>query len=279
MNKNGMQFHRLIRRKEKLTTDSSFWDPANEILEPQSCENFDIVIHLSGENIGSGRWTDKRKQSIKDSRTKSTSLLSRTLAGLENPPQLFICASGVSFYGDRAGDSLTEESEKGEGFVADVVQEWEEATSAAKNAGIRTINSRFGVVLSPQGGLLARLLPIFKLGFGGKIGDGQQYMPWISLRELPHLFRFFIENEQLSGVINAVAPEAVTNKYFTQTLATVLKRPAVFTVPALALRLVYGQMADEMILSSEKVVPAKLNTYGYQFTDSNLNDALKSMII
>ncbi|MFQ5915907.1 MAG: TIGR01777 family oxidoreductase, partial [Nitrospinota bacterium] len=238
----------------------------------------DAAVHLSGENIGEGRWTAAKKAAIRDSRVKSTRLLAETLARLEQPPRVFVCASAVGYYGDRGEEVLREESPLGSGFLPDLSLEWESAAEPAVQKGIRVVHLRNGIVLSPKGGALAKMLPPFKLGLGGKLGSGRQYVSWISLDDMVGVIRHALERESLSGPVNAVAPNPVTNAEFTQTLGRVLSRPTVFQVPAFTLRLAFGEMADAALLASARVEPARLLASGYSFRHPELEGALRHIL-
>ena len=239
---------------------------------------FDVVIHLSGENIGHKRWTPGQKRKILQSRTESTARLAKALAGVSSPPKTFLCASATGIYGDRGDEILNEDSPPGESFLSDVCRQWEAATQPAGEAGIRLVNLRFGMVLSVHGGALASLKPLFKLGLGGRIGSGSQYMSWLSLTEIAAIIDFIIRNKQISGPVNMVAPEAVTNTDFTRILARTLKRPAPFIIPAAVLKLVRGQMAEELILYSTRAAPARLISAGYKFRFAALEPCLTNLL-
>ena len=239
---------------------------------------FDVVIHLSGESIGQKRWTPGQKNKILTSRTESTSRLAKALAGVSSPPKTFLCASATGIYGDRGDEILNEDSPPGESFLSDVCLQWEAAAQPAGEAGIRVVNLRFGMVLSTHGGALASLKPLFKLGLGGRIASGSQYMSWISLAEVPDITCFIIENQHISGSVNMVAPKAVTNTDFTRILARTLKRPAPFIIPAAVLKLVRGQMAEELILYSTRAAPARLISAGYKFRFATLEPCLTDLL-
>lgn len=267
---------RLVRHEPG--ENELFWDPAREKLDPTAIENFDCVIHLSGENISRRRWSKAVKAEIISSRIDSTALLASALGGLKHKPKLFACASATGYYGDRDSEELTEESAAGNTFLSDVVINWENAASPAVTAGIRTVFLRFGVILSTANGALKKMLPLFKSGLGGRLGSGKQYMPWISIREIPRIVDFTLANTALDGPVNVVAPQPATNTEFTRTLAEVLQRPAFFHVPALALKLMMGEMAQELLLSSSRVVPQKLINSTYPFHQSDLKEALHNLI-
>lgn len=248
-------------------------------MDTSALEDHDAVIHLAGENIAGGRWTDKRKALIRESRIRSTSLLCKTLAGLNRPPRTLLSASAVGYYGNRDPDeTLDESSMSGSGFLAEVCREWECATAPAQVAGIRVVHMRFGTVLSPPGGALAKMLPIFKLGLGGKVGSGKQIMSWIALDEIPAAVFHALSSEIPSGPVNFVSPNPVSNAEFTRILGQVLARPTIFPLPAFAARLMFGEMADELLLGGARVVPRRLKESGYPFIHSDLEQALKQML-
>ncbi len=268
---------RLVRKKEKLQKDEIYWNPEKLEIDLKKLENFNAVVHLAGENI-LGRWTEAKKKKIRDSRVKGTQFLSESLAQLSKPPASLLCSSAIGFYGNRGEETLNESSPPGNGFLADVCQEWEAASQAASKSGIRVIHYRIGLVLSEEGGALAKMLPLFKLGLGGKLGDGQQWMSWIHLEDLLSGILFILESPSLSQAVNAVSPHPVRNQEFTQCLAESLHRPAFFTVPEFALKLVTGEMADEALLASAKVEAQKLLQTDFKFKYPHLFEALRDMI-
>ncbi len=255
------------------------WDPETGRLSRGELEGFDAVIHLAGENIGA-RWTAARRRRIRESRVRGTSLLSEALAGLRQPPRTLISASAVGIYGSRGDEILTEASPTGDpnDFLVSVGRDWEAAAEPARAAGIRVVHPRFGVVLGPDGGALQRLLLPFRLGLGGRVGSGRQWMSWIAIHDAVTALRHIMATETLAGPINVTAPEPVTNREFTRTLARVLRRPAVVPVPATALRLVFGAMADGTLLASTRVLPERLLRSGYRFGDGSLEPALRSLL-
>jgi hypothetical protein len=248
---------RLVRRGPSPGTAELQWDPTAAAIDAERLEGFDAVVHLAGENIGSGRWTAAKKARIRDSRAEGR-FLAKTLAGLARPPKVLVSASAVGFYGNRGDEELDESSVPGEGFLAEVCRDWEAAASAASEAGIRVVLSRFGVVLAREGGALARLLPLFRFGLGGRLGSGRQFMSWIALDDAVRAVEFVLENDSLRGPINVTSPQPVTNREFTEALASVLRRPALLPAPAMLLRAALGEMADEMLLSSARVFPRRL---------------------
>lgn len=254
------------------------WDPAGGRIDTNALEGTDIVVHLAGENIGASRWTPERKRRIRESRVQGTAFLCRALAGLKRKPSLLISASAVGVYGDRGDTPLTEAEPPGTGFLADLGRDWEGATDAASQAGIRVVLPRFGVVLTPTGGALRKMLPIFRLGIAGPLGSGRQWMSWISLDDAVGVVQHLPHHATLSGPVNAVAPEPVTNAEFTRSLARVLGRPAIMPVPALALDLLYGEMGRESVLSSQRAVPRRLEETGFAFKDPLLYPALRRLL-
>ncbi|MBZ5516532.1 MAG: TIGR01777 family oxidoreductase [Acidobacteriia bacterium] len=274
----GRTVTRLVRGPAQPGGTEIPWGPTQGKLDPLMLEGHDAVVHLAGENLAAGRWTPKRKAEILASRVKGTRLLAKTLAGLAQPPQVMVCASAIGYYGDRGEEVLTEESPVGKGFLAEVCTAWEAASEPAAEKGIRVVRLRFGVVLSPAGGALAKMLVPFKLGLGGRIGDGRQYMSWIALEDVLGTVLLALTDKSLAGAVNAVAPPAVTNLDFTKTLGRVLTRPTVFPVPAFALRLAFGEMAEETLLASNRVRPAKLLARGFEFRFPELEAALRHML-
>jgi len=254
-----------------------FWDIQRKVICLGPHKEIDAVINLAGEGIASGRWTAARRERIRRSRTDSARLLAEFFAAAERKPQVIISASAVGIYGDRGGEELTEASPAGSGFLAEVAQAWEAAFQPAETAGIRVVSLRLGMVLSPEGGALAAMLPPFRLGLGGAAGCGRQWMSWISLSELPLIIRHILQHEELRGPVNAVAPGAVTNREFTRALAAALRRPAFLSAPGPLLKLLLGGMAKELLLASAKVRPVKLLDSGYIFREPELSAALRRL--
>ena len=270
------QVVRLVRGRAQSAAQLS-WDPF-AALEPSLVSGFDAVIHLAGESVV-GRWTAEKKSNIYESRVQGTRNLATALAHSEAKPRVFVCASAIGFYGNRGDEILSEESPKGGGFLPEVCDEWENASRIAADAGIRTVNARIGVVLSPKGGALGKMLTPFKLGLGGRLGSGRQWMSWIHVDDIVGGIHHAIRTETLSGPVNLVGPNAVRNAEFTKVLASVLKRPAIFPVPEFALRLAFGEeAAEEMLLASARVQPGKLGSSGYKFRFPALRAALESLI-
>jgi uncharacterized protein (TIGR01777 family) len=238
----------------------------------------EAVVHLSGESIAAGRWTAARKASIRDSRIRGTSLLAGVLAKLAQPPKVLVSASAIGYYGDRSEELLREDSAPGSDFLAGVCRQWEASTEAASRAGIRTVHLRTGIVLARNGGALAKMVLPFKLGVGGRIGSGRQYMSWIHLEDEVNAILHCLNTADLRGAVNAVAPAAVTNAEFTKVLGRVLRRPTLFPLPALAARIMLGEMADALLLSSQRVEPARLAATGFRFRYSDLEAALRDVL-
>jgi uncharacterized protein len=274
----GHSVRRLVRSEPNRSTGEIGWDPARGGMAPDDLEGLDAVIHLGGESIASGRWTKRKQKRIRDSRVESTRLVAETLARMERPPKVLLCASAVGYYGDRGNESLNEEATPGQSFLADVCQQWEQAAEPARKAGIRVANLRFGVVLSPIGGALTQMLPLFRLGLGGRLGSGRQYWSWIAIDDAIGAVGHALANEHLSGPINVTAPAPVTNRQFTAILAKVLRRPAVLPAPSTALRLALGPMADELLLASARALPDRLLDSGYAFRNADLESALRHLL-
>lgn len=273
----GDQVACLVRRKGN-GPESLVWNPESGRIDPGPLEGFDAVVHLAGENIAGARWTSERKARIRDSRVRGTRLLAEALAGLSNPPRVMVSASAIGYYGDRGEELLTEESSPGTGYLAQVCLEWEAATQAASAHGIRIVNPRIGIVLTPAGGALAQMLRPFKAGVGGMLGTGRQYMSWITLDDAVGAIHHAILTDSLQGPLNAVAPSPVTNREFTNALGRVLGRPTLLPAPAFALRLAFGEMADALMLSSARVSSGRLESSGYKFRRRELEDALHSLL-
>jgi uncharacterized protein (TIGR01777 family) len=256
--------------------DQIAWDPAKPIAS-EKVSGFDAVIHLAGESIV-GRWTNDKKKKICDSRVAGTTVLAEALAHAKDKPQVFVCSSAIGYYGDRGNEVLNEESAPGEGFLPDVCREWEAATKAAVDAGIRTVQIRTGVVLSPSGGALGKMLTPFKMGVGGRIGNGRQWMSWIDVQDMVGAIHHIVKSDLLQGPVNMVAPKPVTNAEFTKTLASVLSRPAIFPVPAFVVKLAFGEMGETVLLGSQRVEPAQLVASGYPFRFSDLRSSLENLL-
>jgi uncharacterized protein len=266
---------RLVRGA--VTGDDQIrWDPARPLTAEQ-LEGFSAVIHLAGETIA-GRWNPAKKARIRDSRLQGTRNLAEALAKTSSPPGVFVCASAIGYYGNRGDEILREESAPGYDFLAEVCREWEAATQPAAQAGIRTVNTRFGVILSRDGGALPKMLPPFRMGVGGRIGDGRQWMSWVHISDVVGVIEHVLDKAGVSGPVNVVAPSPTTNAEFTRTLAAVLHRPAIFPLPAFAVRLAFGEMGEALLLGSQRVEPGKLRANGYEFQFSQLAPALASIL-
>jgi uncharacterized protein (TIGR01777 family) len=259
-------------------TAAVHWNPERGEIDAQALEGHDAAVHLAGESVAEGRWDDEKKRRIRESRMKGTSLLAGALAGLSAKPKVLVSASATGFYGDRGAEILREESASGSDFLSEVCREWEKASLQASAAGIRVVHLRIGVVLSGEGGALQKMLTPFKLGLGGKVGSGSQYMSWITLEDLVGVIRRALDDETLRGPVNAVAPQQVTNEEFTKALGHVLGRPTVFAVPAFAARLAFGEVADALLMASTRVEPARLKEAGYQFKHPEIEGALRSAL-
>jgi uncharacterized protein (TIGR01777 family) len=271
----GHDVTRLVRSKSTRHEKQVLWDPQAGSIDVDGLCGIDAAVHLAGENIASGRWTTARKASIRDSRIKGTHLLSESLANLGQPPAVLASASAVGYYGNQGDKILDEQSDSGSGFLADVCRQWEGATKPAAEAGIRVVHLRFGMVLSPSGGALAKMLTPFRFGMGGRLGSGRQDTSWITLDDVVGAIHHCLVNESLHGAVNLVSPNPVTNREFTKVLGTVLKRPTWFAVPAAALRLALGEMADELLLTSTRATPTRLLASGYKFRFPELEAALQ----
>ena len=254
------------------------WDPKSGKLDSASLEGCDAVIHLSGAGIGDKRWSDAYRKEILDSRTQTTALLATTIASLQRKPSVFLSGSAIGIYGARGDEQLTETSAHGTGFLADVCEQWEAAAKPAIDAGVRTVFLRTGIVLSPKGGALKKLLPLFRLGIGGKFGDGKQWQSWISMDdEVASIIHLLTAN--LSGAVNLTAPQPVTNAEFTKVLARVVKRPAIVPVPTFAPKILLGgELADALLFTGQRVMPQALTASGYVFKHSTLESALRSLL-
>ena len=254
------------------------WHPNQDTIEPAKLEGFDALINLAGENVAEGRWTEEKKKKIHDSRVHGTHLLSEAIAKLTTKPRVFLCASATGIYGDRGDETLDEQSESGGGFLAGVCREWEMATEPAHRASVRVVNLRFGPILARAGGMLEKMLTPFKMGLGGKVGSGKQYISWVALDDVVAALKLALENESIRGPLNIVSPKPVTNERFTRALGEALSRPTVMSMPAFAARLAFGEMADEMLLVSQRVVPKRLNTAGFAFQNPDLESAIRKYV-
>jgi uncharacterized protein (TIGR01777 family) len=277
LEKEGHEVVRLVRASPRPGSDDVAWDPAAGRLEPGRLEGLDAVVHLAGENISEGRWTAEKKARIRDSRVKGTTLLCEALARLERPPAVLANASAIGYYGDRGDEALTEESPPGTDFLAGVCQQWEAATRPAAEKGIRVVRTRFGLVLSPAGGVLGGMLPHFRRGMGGSLGSGQQWVSWVAIDDAVGAIHHALATTALEGPANVTAPGPVRNREFAETLARAVGKSTLFPVPAVALRLAFGELTEAM-LASQRVEPRKLIATGYSFQYPVLQRALEHLL-
>jgi uncharacterized protein (TIGR01777 family) len=278
LRRDGFEVLRLVRRAPNAD-DEVRWDPDAGSIDTEGLRGITGAIHLAGENVATGRWTEARKARIRDSRVRGTALLADALVELSPKPRVLVSASAVGYYGACGEQALDESAAQGAGFLASVCGEWESAADSARDAGIRVVHARIGVVLAPRGGALAKMKMPFLLGVGGRIGDGTQYMSWIALEDLVSAFVFALQREDLEGPVNFVSPTPVTNADFTATLGRVLRRPTVLSVPKFALRLGVGSdMANEMLIGGVRVVPAALHAHGFRWEHTTLEPALRSLL-
>jgi uncharacterized protein (TIGR01777 family) len=273
----GHEIFRLVRHAPNSRSEIE-WSPDRYSIALARIEGFDAVVHLAGESIAEGRWTEEKKKRIRESRVKGTRLLGDALANLTDRPKTFICASAIGYYGNRGDELLTEASAPGNDFLSEVCVEWENAAALAVEKGIRVVNTRFGIILDQKGGALAKMLPPFRMGIGGRIGSGKQWMSWIALDDVVGGIKFALANDSLRGPVNFVAPNPVTNAEFTKTLGKTLSRPTIFPIPAFGVRLAFGEMADALLLSSQRVEPQTLKASGYQFSYSQLGPGLHHVL-
>jgi uncharacterized protein len=271
----GYEVVRLVRGPASGENQVA-WDPAKP-LALESVSGFDAVIHLAGESIV-GRWSEAKKAKIRESRVTGTQNLALALAQAKRKPLVFVCSSAIGYYGNRGDEVLREDSAPGSGFLAGVCREWEAATKPAIDAGIRTAQIRTGIVLSPNGGALGKMLTPFKLGMGGRIGDGRQWMSWIDVQDMIGAIHLILNNDLLQGPVNMVAPKPVTNAEFSDTLASVLSRPAILPLPAFAVKAVFGEMGETVLLGSQRVEPGHLVKTGYPFRFRDLRASLKNTL-
>ncbi len=275
----GYHVRQLVRHRPRSDSRQEiYWNPDSHFIETAALENTDVLINLSGENIGNHRWSSSQRKAILESRVKSTKLISHALARLKTPPRLLINASALGFYGDRGDEEIDENSKPGLGFLAEVCRQWENATAEAKQAGISVIHLRSGMVLDTQGGALKKILPWYKAGLGGVIGSGNQSMSWISITDAVLAIEHLISIPNLEGPVNLVSPNPVTNKIFCQTLAKILHRPCAIHISPLTIRLLFGQMGEELFLHSCKAFPSQLMQSGYVFQHTHLEEALRSLL-
>jgi len=272
--------HRVIKltRAAAAAPDArAFWNPATGMIDLTRADSLEAVVHLAGESIAQ-RWTPAAQARIRDSRIRGTKLLCEALTRLPRPPRVLLSASATGYYGHRGDEMLDESSAPGTGFLAEVTREWETATQSAMDAGIRVVHLRLGIVLASEGGALAKMLPAFRLGLGGRLGDGKHYWSWIALADALRVITHALASETLVGPFNVVAPNPVTNREFTEALGAVLRRPTIFTVPALAVKLLFGEMGREALLGSARVRPVKLAQSGFNFQFPELAPALQHLL-
>jgi hypothetical protein len=277
LTEHGHDVSRLVRSTPH-EKDESHWNPYAGEMDPDALTDVDALIHLSGENIMSLRWTEKKKQAIRDSRLKTTAFLCKRLCEMTDPPKMWLCASAIGFYGNRGDERCDEDSPAGTGFFSTLCQDWEDAAAPATECGIRVVNLRLGLVLSPEGGMLPMLQKQFKWGLGGVVGSGEQYMSWVAEQDVLAAVDHILHNDALQGPVNIVSPNSVTNREFTKTLGRVVSRPTFMHVPAFAIRLAAGELADEALLTSTRVYPKRLLESNYAFELPELDVALRSMI-
>jgi uncharacterized protein (TIGR01777 family) len=274
----GDEVVRLVRPGGPAGPQTIRYDPDSGAIDAAALDGLDAVVHLAGVSIGSRRWSEAHKKRVLESRRKGTSLLAKALADLQRPPSVLVCASGVDYYGDGGSEVLTEDSPSGQGFLAEVCRAWEGAADPARETGIRVVNTRSAIVLSAAGGVLPRILIPFRLGLGGRLGSGRQWWAWISLDDELRAFSFLLRRDDISGPVNLAAPRPVTNAEFTRALGRALGRPTVIPVPSVALRLALTtQMADELLLSGKRVIPARLLDAGFEFVHTDIETAFREL--
>lgn len=274
----GHEVYRLIRPPRSAGVGEILWDPMEGSIDKSKLRGCDAIIHLAGESIA-GRWTAAKRKRIYDSRVKGSRLLCEYIAGMDNRPRVFISASGVGYYGDQGDRPLTEEAAMGEGFLCKVACDWETACRRAGEFGVRTVQMRLAMVLSKDGGALPRMLPAFKLNLGGPLGGGKQYMPWVSIDDVVSVIMFALENGSIAGPVNVVSPQTVTNAEFSRALARTLGRGCIFGVPEFVLKLMFGDMARELLLFSTRAVPQKLLDAGFEFKHADLAESLAAVLV
>ncbi|MCG3132266.1 MAG: Epimerase family protein [Phycisphaerae bacterium] len=274
----GHDVVRMVRGDRRPGLGEIPWDPDAGVLDKDWLEGCDAVVHLAGENIAAGRWSAARKARIRNSRVIGTRLVANALKACNTPPKVFFCASAVGYYGHRGDAWLDETREPGRGFLPETCVAWEATANEAEAAGIRVVTGRIGVVLSPRGGALAKMLLPFKLGVGGVIGSGRQYWSWITLADLAASILHVLSNESLRGAVNLVSPAPATNREFTRALGAALNRPTIFPMPALAARIVLGEMANDLLLASARVRPTRLLESGFVFKHMQITPALKTLL-
>ena len=274
----GHSVIRLVRTPSPAAATVILWNPdAEATIQTNALEGLDAVVHLAGENIA-GRWTPEKKARIRNSRVRGTKLLAHTLAQLKSRPRVFLCASAIGYYGDTGDQEVDERQPHGDGFLSNVCHTWEEATRPAEEAGIRTLQARFGMVLDEQGGALNKMLPFFKKGLGGIVGNGKQVYSWISSTDTVRAIRFLISKESIAGPVNLVSPHAVTNRVFTKALGAALGKPTPFPLPEFLTKMVFGEMGEELLLSSANVKPGVLMEQGFEFEHATIEKAFAGLL-
>lgn len=273
----GHRVMRLVRRPAETGSEIG-WEPNSGRLDLARMTGIDVVFHLAGENLAEGRWSAEKKTRIRDSRVQPTRRLSEALAAMEQPPRLLVSASAIGYYGNRGGAILNEESPPGRDFLASICKDWEAGTEPAAAAGIRVVNPRFGMVLSPRGGALAAMMKVFRMGVGGSVGSGQQWVSWVTIDDLIGALLHFMASQDLAGPVNVVAPQPVQNGRFAEILGRVMGRPSAMKVPAFAARMAFGEMADAVLMASQRVEPARLLASGYAFRYPELEPALRYLL-
>lgn len=271
----GHVVKRIVRRRDSADSDSVYWDPEAGMIEVDKLAGLDAAVHLAGENIAKRRWSKRQKARILESRVNGTRLLSATLAALDPKPEVMVCASAMGYYGDRRDEILAEDSGSGDLFLSRVVRDWEAATTPAADAGIRVVNLRLGLVVSGAGGAIRQMMLPFKLGLGGRVGSGRQWVSWIAMADLVRLIQHCLTDRSLRGAVNAASPNPITNRDLAQTLAKVLHRPAIMPLPGFVVRTALGQMGEELLLSSARLSPVKLIASGFEFHSPDLESALR----
>ena len=273
----GHEVFRLVRSNPSDANDIP-WDPAQGVVHKARLDGLDGVVHLAGENIAGARWSAAVKQRIRDSRVVGTRLLCETLASLERKPKVLVCASAIGIDGDRGGEILSEQSAAGAGFLPDVCKEWEAACEPARKAGIRVVNLRIGVILTPKGGALAKMLFPFRMGGGGVVGSGRQYWSWVAIDDVIGAIQHCLTHNEIHGPVNCTSPNPATNYEFTKTLGAVLHRPTIFPLPGFVAKLALGEMAQDLLLASTRVMPNQLQATGYQFRCPTLESTLRHVL-
>jgi len=274
----GHNVVRLQREKGLEDQSSILWDPIGKTIDKEPLNDIDAVIHLAGENVGSGKWNSSKRAAIRESRIEGTQFLCQTVASLASPPQTFISASAVGYYGNRGDTLLRENSLPGDGFLSGVCQDWEAASNILKGSSTRLVNARIGVVMSLDGGALQKMVTPFKLGIGGRLGSGTQYISWISIDDVVQALFHLLVHTELEGAVNLVAPNSITNLELTKALGAALNRPTVIPMPEVAVRGIFGQMGEELLLFSTRVEPKKLSDTGFNFQHPSIEDALASLV-